>query len=300
MAKNSKKPTSSLKIPKLILITGKFLSLISSKWVTLFAAKLFTTPLKHKIPKREMEMEAKSKQELMLVSSIKKEIVTYHFGESPKKILLVHGWSGRGTQLVKIADAFLEAGYSTLSFDAPAHGKSPGKTTIMTEFIASIMHLEKIHGPFEAAVGHSLGGMSLLNAMRQGLKLKRLVIIGSGDVIKDIIDDFTTKLELNPKVGDWMRNYFEKKYGQTMDSYSAYLSAREIAIPVLVIHDNDDDEVPAKCGIHIHKNLQNGELMITKGLGHRKILGDATVIEKVIDFITAPEIIIEEKIEKLN
>jgi len=285
MAKNSKKPASSLKIPKAILITGKFLSLISSKWTTLFAAKLFTTPIKHRIPKREMEMDAKTKQELVLIPTINKKIMVYHLGESPKKILLVHGWSGRGTQLVKIADAFLNAGYATISFDAPAHGKSPGKTTLMVEFIAAILHLEKQFGPFEAAIGHSLGGMSLLNAMRQGLPLRHLVIIGSGDIIKDIMDDFTAKLQLNPKVSERMRIHFEKKFEQTMDSFSAYLAARTIDIPVLVIHDNDDDEVPVKCSIHIHKNLKNGELMITKGLGHRKILGDKNVIDKTLDFI---------------
>jgi alpha-beta hydrolase superfamily lysophospholipase len=43
---------------------------------------------------------------------------------------------GRGTQLFKIADELLKQGYSTISFDAPAHGKSPGKTTIMVDFIA--------------------------------------------------------------------------------------------------------------------------------------------------------------------
>jgi alpha-beta hydrolase superfamily lysophospholipase len=53
-----------------------------------------------------------------------------------KKILLVHGWSGRGTQLFKIADELLKQGYSTISFDAPAHGKSPGKT-IMVDFITT-------------------------------------------------------------------------------------------------------------------------------------------------------------------
>lgn len=285
MAKNSRKPASSLKIPKAILITGKFLSLISSKWTTLFAAKLFTTPIKHSIPKREMEMDAKTKQELVLVPSINKKIMVYHLGQSPKKILLVHGWSGRGTQLVKIADAFLNAGYATISFDAPAHGKSPGKTTLMVEFIAAILHLEKQFGPFEAAIGHSLGGMSLLNAMRQGLPLRHLVIIGSGDIIKDIMDDFTAKLQLNSKVSERMRIHFEKKFEQTMDSFSAYLAARTIDIPVLVIHDNDDDEVPVKCSIHIHKNLKNSELMITKGLGHRKILGDKNVIDKTLDFI---------------
>jgi alpha-beta hydrolase superfamily lysophospholipase len=60
-----------------------------------------------------------------------------------KKILLIHGWSGRGTQLCSIADCFVKKGYTTISFDAPAHGKSPGKTSDMTEFIATILELER-------------------------------------------------------------------------------------------------------------------------------------------------------------
>jgi len=285
MSKKPRKPASSLKIPKIILITGKVLSIISSKLVTLFAAKLFTTPIKYKIPKREHEMDAKSRQENLFIPAIQKAVVVYHLGESPKKVLLVHGWSGRGTQLVKFADELLKAGYSTISFDAPAHGKSPGKTTLMPEFIATILHIQNLYGPFDAAIGHSLGGMSLLNASRQGLTLKRLATIGSGDIVQDIIDDFVAKLELNPKISDKMRLHFEKENGKTMDSFSAYLSAKEIDIPVLVVHDNDDDEVPVKCGIHIHKHLKNGELMITKGMGHRKILGDKAVIDKVLQFI---------------
>ena len=103
--------------------------------------------------------------------------------------------------------------------------------------------------------------------------------------MEDIIADFIQKMELNPKINELMRKHFEKRSGETMNSFSAYLSAEQIEIPVLVIHDNDDDDVPAKAGIHIHKYLKHGELMITKGLGHRKILGDAAVIEKVVEFI---------------
>lgn len=285
MAKNSKIRKQSLNIPKSILVTVQILQFISLKLVTRFAARLFATPIKHKMPKREFEMNAKSRQEKILVPKISKEIVVYHYGHSDKKVLLIHGWSGRGTQLVKIADELLQLGYSTISFDAPAHGKSSGKTTLMPEFIASILELEKRFGPFEAAVGHSLGGMSLYNSMRQGLKLNRLVTIASGDVVQDIMDDFTYKLRMKHKVSNRMRHYFESRFGETMESFSAYLSAKEIAIPVLVIHDNDDEDIPVKAGIHIHKFLKNGQLMVTKGLGHRKILGDEKVIEAITAFI---------------
>jgi hypothetical protein len=85
--------------------------------------------------------------------------------------LLVHGWSGRGTQLVKIADALVKSGYSTISFDVLHMVKSPGNQTIMTDFIAAIIEIEN-STVLESAVGHSpLGGMSILNAIKKGLKL---------------------------------------------------------------------------------------------------------------------------------
>lgn len=285
MSKNKEIQAQTLKIPKIILITAKLFEAISTKLVTLFAAKLFTTPIKHKIPKREFQMDKESVQETVLIPSINKKIVVYHYGKSDKKILLVHGWSGRGTQLVKIADELLHLGYSTISFDAPAHGKSKGNSSIMIEFIASILELEKQFGPFEYAIGHSLGGMSILNAIREHLKVKKAIIIGSGDVIQDIIDDFIKKLRLTPVIGLKLKDYFEKKYGEKMDYYSASNAAKEVYIPVLIIHDKNDDDVNVRAAYHISKNLKNSELMITKNLGHRKILGNTEVIRRIVEYL---------------
>lgn len=285
MTNKTSNHTQSLKIPKLILVSSKIIAYFSTKLVTLFAAKLFTTPIKHKIPKRELEMDRKSIKMLVPISKINTKVLLYQYGESDKKILLVHGWSGRGTQLFKIAEELLKAGYTTVSFDAPAHGKSPGKTAIMTDFIETILEIEKNYGPFEAAIGHSLGGMTLLNSVKKGLAIKHLAIIGSGDIVTDILNDFVAKLQLRPIISTQLRLYFEKKYGLEMDSYSGYKSAIEILIPVLIIHDKNDPEVPVSAGINIHKHLKNGELFLTEGLGHRKILGNHSVIEKVIKFI---------------
>ncbi|MEM0543477.1 alpha/beta hydrolase [Flavobacterium sp. j3] len=286
MTKKVAIPTQSLQIPKPILITAKFLEAISPKLAMLFAAKLFVRPIKHKIPKREIHMVQKSKQTILFVPSINKKINIYEYGNNEKKILMVHGWSGRGTQMVKIADKMLELGYAIISFDAPAHGKSDGKTTIMTEFIASIIEIEKQFGPFEFAIGHSLGGMSILNAIKQNLNVKKAIIIGSGDIIQDVIDDFIQKLQLKPKIGLLLKNHFEKKYNEPMENYSASFSAKSVTIPVLIIHDKDDDDVALKAAHNIHKYLKNSTIMITEGLGHRKILGDTKVIESIKEFIS--------------
>lgn len=286
MSKKKQKQSQVIEIPKAILLTAKLLQAISPSLTTKFAAKLFTTPIRHKLPKRELHMERESVQKSIPVTEINKEIVVYEYGKSDKKILLVHGWSGRGTQLVKIADELLKIGYMTISFDAPAHGKSKGNYSIMTEFIASILELEKQYGKFEYAIGHSLGGMSVLNAIKQNLQVKKAITIGAGDIIQDIIDDFIKKLELQPEYGIKLRDHFEKRFAGKMDDYSAYKAAKEIKIPVLILHDQEDDDVSVKAAHHIHEHLNGSELMITNGLGHRKILGDEMVIKRIMDFIS--------------
>jgi pimeloyl-ACP methyl ester carboxylesterase len=273
------------RVPKFIVFIGRVLYRISPFLAERFTRKLFITPMKHKIPKREFQMEEESVQTKLFVPSIHKEIVVYTYGNSNKKVLLVHGWSGRGTQLVKIADAFLENGYSTISFDAPAHGKSGTKTTIMIEFIDSILELEKTYGPFEFAVGHSLGGMSILNAIKKGLQVKKAVVIASGNSVVNIVNTFVEKIGLPNKVAVIMQNSFEKKYQYEMESFSAYEAAKEVKIPVLVIHDNDDEDIPVSEAYHLAENLIDKEILITNKLGHRKILGDAAVIHKIIEFL---------------
>lgn len=282
-----KKPKhqQTIKIPKGILFTAKVLETLSPALATKFAIKLFTTPIRHKLPKRELEMDANSKQQLLTIQSINKKVMVYNYGNSTKKVLLVHGWSGRGTQLAKIADELLKLGYSTVSFDAPGHGKAPGSTSNMTEFIAAALQIEKEFGPFEYAIGHSLGGMTVMNSIKRGLNVKKAVIIGSGDVVEDILNDFVLKLRLKSNIAQRMKFDFENRLGETMDSYSAYIAAKEVSIPVLVIHDENDDDVPVSAAHHIHQHLTNRQILITKELGHRKILGDNKVIKKIVEFI---------------
>ena len=96
---------------------------------------------------------------------------------------------------------------------------------------------------------------------------------------------FIKKLNLKPEIGIKLRDYFEKKYGAKMNHYSASNAAKEVSIPVLIIHDENDVDVNVKAAHNINKNLKNSELMITKNLGHRKILGNTEVIKRIVEFI---------------
>ncbi|AXG72038.1 2-hydroxy-6-oxononadienedioate/2-hydroxy-6- oxononatrienedioate hydrolase [Kordia sp. SMS9] len=278
-------PEPPVQVPKPILYTGRFLQFFSTTLAAKYAKRLFITPIKYKMPKREFHMDKASTQTMMHVPKIEKDILVYSYGESDKKIVLAHGWSGRGTQLVKIADHFVNLGYQTISFDATSHGKLKGNQSSLLEFIESIKELDKQYGPFEFAIGHSLGGMSLLNAIHDGMQVQKLVTIGAGDLISDIISDFIEALTLKPIVATKMKANLDRIYGSDINAVSASNVAKKVDIPTLVIHDENDGDVPVKAAHAIYKALPKGSIHITEGLGHRRILGNTAVIEKIEAFL---------------
>lgn len=276
----------SLQIPKVVRGFANCIQFFSSTITVYLATKLFTFPISFKTPKRELIMEENSQKTRLYIPSINKEVRVLSYGYSSKKVLLVHGWSGRGTQLCMIAHKLLEKGYMVVSFDGPAHGQSAGRFTNMNEFIDTIVDINKEFGPFESAIGHSFGGMALLNVVAQYHFFNSLVTIGSGDSVTDILTNFAKNLGVKSSIGMKMKAYFEKKWGVFIDDYAANELAKKVDIPTLVIHDSVDGDVDVTCAESIRKNLQKGVLLVTNGLGHTKILRDDSIIQKTTNFIT--------------
>lgn len=284
MISQNKKIT--IEIPKIYRIIGKILQFISHNLASRYAIWLFFKPLRFPMPKREQPMNQNSEQFDLFIPFIGKKIRMYRYGEGTKRILLVHGWSGRGTQLFTLADYLVSQNYQVISFDAPAHGKSEGNKTYMKEFVECIREIQTQLGEFDGVIGHSLGAMSVINAVRLGFKTPYLVCIAGGDLVKDIIDDFINKMQMNQAVWNSVHTYLQQKLKESTEEYSASVAVKNIHQPILIIHDTDDIDVPVAAAHNIHKHAPNSELLITEGLGHRRILADKAVIERIGVFIS--------------
>ena len=274
-------------IPSSIIRTGKTLQIFSNSLATNFAMKLFSTPPQFKIPEREKMMRESAKNELIAIPDVQNQVMIYEYGYSKTKVLLAHGWAGRGTQLYEIADKLLESGMMVISFDAPAHGLSKGKTANFPEYIATLKHINNKYGPFEAAIGHSFGGINLLNVLSKNPFVKKLVVIGIEGSNHKIIDLFIQKLQLKPKIAELMKKKMTSKFNTNLESTAAIETAKKVMIPTLVIHDTQDYDVDVSAAYKVRQSLKNGLLLITSGLGHRKILRDHTTIDKIISYIKA-------------
>lgn len=275
----------SLAIPKVLKVVAKGIENVSPYLVTRLATEIFSTPFRFKIPEREQFMLKSAQKHKLYVNKIKKEIEVLSYGFSKKKVLFVHGWSGRSTQLFAFADKLLENGFMIISFDGPSHGKSSGRKTMMPEFLVAMEEIQKKFGHFDSVVGHSFGGQASLNAASSFLNIKSIVVIGSGDKVSDIIFRFSKNLNLKRKTGKKLIEYFQKNWNLNVDDFASSKVVKKIEKPVLIIHDTLDGDVPVSCAYEIRQNLNNGLLLITNGLGHTRILRDKTVIEKTVNFI---------------
>jgi len=260
-------------------------SLISTRWAGWRIYRLWFTSPKHPEPKREQRW-----RELAEFISLPHQygaIATYKWGESRNTVLLLHGWSGRGPQLGAFVEPLLAKGYQVVAFDAPGHGRTPGKTSSIFRMSDALQAVVDEIGPIEAVITHSFGAMLLAYALKHtDFKTDRAVCISSPTTPIFLIDRFCSIMAINDKVKQQFMRYTEREFGQNVwDKLSADKNVQDIQIPALIIHDQDDHDVPSELGQRLAGAWPNSQFHLTKGLGHRRILRNKDVVNMVTDYI---------------
>ncbi len=245
---------------------------------------IFFTPLRYEMPEKERDIAVKAALSSLVVNG--KRIQIYSWGEGPM-VLLVHGWAGRGTQFRKIIPALVKAGYRVVGFDGPAHGKSDGKQTNISDFSEVLKQIIKKEGEPVAAIAHSFGGAATLFGIMNGLPIKRLINIASPTIGDGIIGNFLRALNASPASAKALKDYVLKTTGKDFDYFSALHSVRNLPNPIslLLIHDENDRDVFIEHPIALLKVYRQAEFLRTSGLGHARILRDQKVIDTCLKFI---------------
>ena len=200
-------------------------------------------------------------------------------------VLLVHGWGGRGAQMGSFVDPLLASGYRVVWFDEPAHGDSGRGHVGLPDFVRALHALAATHGPFEAAIGHSLGAASLGVAMRQGLSLGRVVFVSSPASVNEHTHKFASMLGITPQIRDAMRARIERRFGMRFADIDRIDELTQLSLPALFVHDGGDAEVPFENSQRLLARMPGARLIKTYGLGHRRLLRDPGVVRAVVDFV---------------
>jgi pimeloyl-ACP methyl ester carboxylesterase len=102
-----------------------------------------------------------------------------------------------------------------------------------------------------------------------------------------LVDRFSRALHLPEKVKANLIARFKKQFGEDLAERIAATTTSQVLghIPALIIHDEDDHDVPITQSENLHLSWPNSRFTRTRGLGHRRILYDARVIEETVGFL---------------
>ena len=213
-------------------------------------------------------------------------VVTYRWGKGDN-VLLAHGWNGRTGHLGAFVAPLVERGYQVIGFDAPAHGRSSGARTSILEITRTMQAIAAVHGPFQAILGHSFGGMCAAFALDAVFPARGAVCVASPASMAWLMRRFARYLELpSPVVHDLQQRAARRIGNEGWQRLLAGDQASRLDHPALIIHDHQDDVFPWQQGKAFAQSWPRARFLSTVGLGHRRILRDPAVIEEVVRFVT--------------
>ena len=220
-----------------------------------------------------------------------RKIAVYQWGDKGPAALCLHGWGGRSAQFGKIIPKLVASGYRVIAFDGPAHGASEGSKTNLEEFWEIIKRLEEKEGPFSVAVSHSFGGVVLSFALAAGFNVDKAVMISPPCQYQYIVDTYKKIMDLPDKVVAQMVLRTRRRFAHWPYDFEDMMdidqNAPRFKTKAMVIHDVDDDMVAIEQGRLVARSWPGATYVETRGLGHRAILRDPQVIQKVDRFLQA-------------
>lgn len=198
----------------------------------------------------------------------------------------------RASRWAPLVTALRERGYSPVAFDAPGHGRSGGRTVTVLEYEEAARLLQAAHGHFEAVVSHSFGSLAAFWALRHTVTADRLISVAGVGEVTFTVDSFAAALRLAPEPAAEFRRQVERRLlpGETRlwSRFSARHRTREITVPMLLIHDERDRVVPPAQTERVAEAYPTqADVLITRGLGHGRILGAPQTVAAVLDFLAA-------------
>lgn len=209
------------------------------------------------------------------------------------RVLLLHGWAGDAQQLRPLGELLAWRGFDAVMVDFPAHGRSDGWRTTLPQWSRALFTLTGSLGPWHGAAAHSAGAMALAHAAARGLPVQRLALLGTAPPPRAIVQAFGGALRLPARLQTRMRERIEADEGVPFSQFETPWLAAQVAglgrpLPTLLVHDEGDRLAPMAPARALAAAWPGAQLHVTQGLGHRRLLSDDAVLQRVAAHLGGP------------
>jgi len=245
--------------------------------------RMFFTPTTYKCTPVERKYLDNAKR--FEISLHDKAVKCWKWGSGPS-ILLAHGWNGRGIQLYHFIEPLIQRGYSALTYDAPGHGESQGRTSSYFEFTDTIRTLLNSSNGHEirGVIAHSLGGSAVVNSIEKENLPLEAVLIAPALRLKEVLYGFFDYVGVPSDLYEILIKEYEDQFGYNMHRDNPVNLLGEINSKILIVHDKNDPTIPYVDSREISERFANIELHTTERLGHKKVLAESSVVNLALDY----------------
>ena len=213
----------------------------------------------------------------------------WEWGTSDRLLYVTHGWAGCIGDMNHVAEAAVKAGWRVIGVDGPSHGNSgPSlrgeRYSSFVEMAGAIQTVMENFGPPDAIAAHSMGALNITYAMRQlNVAPQRIAFFApflGGEAFRRGIRE---GVGVGPATMHYLRPMAEAQLGAAPTEAS--LLHNPLDVPTFVVHDRGDRAHHWSNSQALAENWPQAQLLVTHGLGHRKILREPETIGPAIRFL---------------
>ena len=270
-------------------LTGAALRL-ADRWspalATRLALQLFFTPLPGKQQARARAVPAPWSPERHPFEG--GELITWRSRSAASgrpRILLVHGWAGDAQQWRPLGDRLAAAGFDPVLIDLPAHGRSDGARSTLPQWVRALFAVSARLGPWHGIGAHSLGALASAHAAARGLPVKRLALVATSPPPRQFLRWFAGILGPGEALAQRMQDSIERREGVPMEQFEPAWLGTRLVQPTLLVHDRDDRTAPFAGAERLAVAIAGARLVASNGLGHRRVLADESVLERLVEHL---------------
>lgn len=259
----------------------RILDAISPHLSARFAFRHFVTPRRWAVPMWEQKIAACATS-----IALSDGYPGWSWGEGPT-VLLVHGWEGRVTQLGRFIEPVVARGFRVIGFDAPAHGRQPGKALNVVAYGRFLQRIVAEHAPLHGVIAHSMGASAFAFAAQAPMRVQRAVLISPPNAVADVVRRFEDLLSLSARTRTLLRGRLERElFKAAIADLDLSRHVPAFLPPVLLLATDDDQDVPIADTQRIARHWLNALMKIMPCAGgHRKLLRDERAINAAVQFI---------------
>jgi uncharacterized protein len=200
--------------------------------------------------------------------------------------IICHGFTSSkdGRSSVAVSKVFEELGIATLRLDFFGHGKSGGRFEEITvshavdDIFSAICYLEARGYKRLALCGSSFGGLASIMAASKTDRLSVLVLKSPVSNYEEFYTGRIGREEIRKWKAKGYTHYVQDGGARFRMNYSffedfkrndGYKAALRLKLPTLIVHGDQDTEVPISQSLKASKLMKDCELHVVKGADHR-------------------------------